>query len=78
LEVRLRDGARVPPLWALLLSACVTGGAICIAHFVGMASARFLGEADPAYVPGSGGQFGMAMAVAAVVVGGVLVVAGVH
>jgi len=78
LEVRLRDSARLPRALALLLSASVTGGAICIAHFVGMASARFIGEVDPDYVPGSGGQFGMAIAVAAVVVGGVLLVAGVH
>lgn len=78
LEVRLRDAPSVPRTISLLASASVIGGAICVAHFVGMASARFVGEPEPDYVAGSGGEFGMALAVAGVVVMGMLLVGGVH
>jgi PAS domain S-box-containing protein len=78
LEVRLRGANRIPAWLGSTLSAAVIAAAISLIHFVGMASARFVGTPDPDYVADSGASTGMALGIAGVVIVFGLLIGGLH
>jgi PAS domain S-box-containing protein len=78
LEVRLRGANRIPAWLGSTLSAAVIAAAISLIHFVGMASARFVGTPDPDCVADSGASTGMALGIAGVVIVFGLLIGGLH